>query len=107
MIIANLTSVAIEGSTLGLLFRDGSSSKTPLAELLLRPDRLYQTPTLQVSGAGLDYLFFVVLLGVLPAIAVYLWCNIKFEPDPSIIVVVMLVQSVVVAGAGSALVLVP
>jgi len=107
MIIANLTSVAIEGSTLGLLFRDGSSSKTPLAELLLRPDRLYQTPTLQVSGAGLDYLFFVVLLGVMPAIAVYLWCNIKFEPDPSIIVVVMLVQSVVVAGAGSALVLVP
>jgi hypothetical protein len=106
LIIANLTSVAIEGWNLGLLFRDGSSTKTPLADLLLRPDRWYQTPTLQVSGAGQDYLFLVVLAGLLPAIAVYLWCNTKFEPDPSIIVVVMLVQSVVLAG-WSALVLIP
>jgi hypothetical protein len=107
MIIANLTSVALEGWNLGLLFRDGSSTKTPLGELLLRPDRWYQTPTLQVSGAGLNYLFLVVLMGLLPAIAVYLWCNSRFEPDPSIIVLVMLVQSVVLAGAGSALVLIP
>ncbi|MTJ40694.1 hypothetical protein FJR09_18775 [Dolichospermum sp. UHCC 0406] len=106
LIIANLTSVAIEGWNLGLLFRDGSSTKTPLADLLLRPDRWYQTPTLQVSGAGLDYLVFVVLLGVLPAIAMYLWCNSRFEPDPGVIILVMLVQSVVLAG-WSALILVP
>ena len=106
LIIANLTSVAIEGWNLGLLFRDGSSTKTPLADLLLRPDRWYQTPTLQVSGAGLGYLFLVVLVGVMPAITVYLWCNTKFEPDPSVIVLVMLVQSVVLAG-WSAIVLVP
>lgn len=106
VVIANLTSVAIEGWNLGLLFRDGSSTKTPLADLLLRPDRWYQTPTLQVSGAGLDYLFLVVLVGVMPAIAMYLWCNTKFEPDPSIIVVVMLVQSVAMAG-WSAFVLIP
>jgi hypothetical protein len=106
LVIANLTSVAIEGWNLGLLFRDGSSTKTPLADLLLRPDRWYQTPTLQVSGAGLDHLFFVVLLGVMPAVAMYLWCNSKFEPDPSIIIVVMLLQSAVIAG-WSSLVLVP
>lgn len=106
IIIANLTSVALEGWNLGVLFRDGSSTKTPLGELLLRPDRWYQTPTLQVSGAGLHYLFPVVLMGLLPAIAVYLWCNTKFEPDPGIIVLVMLVQSVVLAG-WSALVLIP
>ena len=106
LIIANLTSVAIEGWNLGLLFRDGSSTKTPLADLLLRPDRWYQTPTLQVSGAGLDYLVFVVLLGVLPAIAVYLWCNSRFEPDPGVLVLVLLVQSVVLAG-WSTLVLIP
>jgi hypothetical protein len=106
LIIANLTSVAIEGWNLGLLFRDGSSTKTPLADLLLRPDRWYQTPTLQVSGAGLSYLGFVVILGVMPAIAMYLWCNSKFEPDPTVIVLVMLVQSFVLAG-WSALVLVP
>lgn len=106
LVIANLTSVAIEGWNLGLLFRDGSSTKTPLGDLLLRPDRWYQTPTLQVSGAGLDHLFFVVLLGVMPAVAMYLWCNSKFEPDPSIIIVVMLLQSAVIAG-WSSLVLVP
>jgi hypothetical protein len=61
---------------------------------------------LQVSGAGLDHLFFVVLLGVMPAVAMYLWCNSKFEPDPSIIIVVMLLQSAVIAG-WSSLVLVP
>jgi hypothetical protein len=106
IIIANLTSIAIEGWNLGLLFRDGSSTKTPLADLLLRPDRLYQTPILQVSGAGLGYLFLVVFMGLVPAIAMYLQCKTKFEPDPSIIFVIMVLQSFVLAG-WSALVLIP
>ena len=99
VLIANLVSVALEAWNLGLIIRGGgSASKTPLADLLLTTNKLTQSPALDGQGLGYEALVAVFLLGVLPAIVVYWMSTERIEPDPAVIIFIMIIQAFASAG---------
>lgn len=99
VLIGNLVSVAIEGWNLGLLLRGGgSATKTPLADLLLTTNKLSQSPALDGQGLGYAALVAVFLLGVLPAIVIYWLSTERKEPEPTVVIFVLVMQAFAACG---------
>lgn len=106
MLVANLTSCAINGWALGLVFRGGQSTKGALAHLLTTPDRMMNVPLLDGAGLGFGAEWLPLLGAVIPAAVIYLLQKDRVVAPPSAILFTMVTQAIVLGGV-SAIILIP